>query len=100
PPATHSPLFPYTTLFRSKIPIHLHTHDTSSLQAATYLMAAEAGVDVVDGALGAVSGLTSQPNLNAIVEMMRFHPRENALDVSSLDRKSTRLNSSHVKISY
>lgn len=68
-----------------KIPIHLHTHDTSSLQSATYLMAAEAGVDVVDGALGAVSGLTSQPNLNAIVEMMRFHPRENELDVPSLN---------------
>src|SRR5690606_14960802 len=58
-----------------KIPIHLHTHDTSSLQSATYLMAVEAGVDVIDCALGALSGLTSQPNLNAVVEMMRFHER-------------------------
>ena len=49
-----------------KIPIHLHTHDTSSLQTATYLKAIEAGVDVVDGCIGAMSGLTSQPNLNAI----------------------------------
>src|SRR5690606_31146448 len=38
-----------------KIPVHLHTHDTSSLQTATYLMAIEAGVDVVDCALGALS---------------------------------------------
>jgi pyruvate carboxylase len=71
-----------------KIPLHLHTHDTSSLQPATYLMAIEAGVDVVDCALGALSGMTSQPNFNAIVEMMRFHPREQAYDIESLNRFS------------
>jgi pyruvate carboxylase len=68
-----------------KIPVHLHTHDTSSLQSATYLMAIDAGVDVVDCALGSLSGLTSQPNFNAIVEMMRFHKRENPYDISSLN---------------
>lgn len=71
-----------------KIPIHLHTHDTSSLQAATYLKAIEAGVDVVDCALGSLSGLTSQPNFNAIVEMMRFHERENTFDIDSLNAYS------------
>lgn len=71
-----------------KIPIHLHTHDTSSLQAATYLKAVEAGVDVIDCALGALSGLTSQPNLNAMVEMMRFHERENPFDTESLNAYS------------
>ncbi len=70
------------------IPIHLHTHDTSSLQPATYLKAIEAGVDVVDVALGAVSGLTSQPNFNAVVEMMKFHERENTYDVESLNEFS------------
>ncbi len=68
-----------------KIPLHLHTHDTSSLQPATYLMAIEAGVNVVDCALGAMSGHTSQPNFNAVVEMMRFHPREQAYDIESLN---------------
>jgi pyruvate carboxylase len=71
-----------------KIPLHLHTHDTSSLQPATYLMAIEAGVNVVDCALGALSGLTSQPNFNAIAEMMRFHPRGQAYDIESLNRFS------------
>jgi pyruvate carboxylase len=71
-----------------KIPLHLHTHDTSSLQPATYLMAIEAGVNVVDCALGSLSGLTSQPNFNAVVEMMRFHPREQAYDIESLNRFS------------
>jgi pyruvate carboxylase len=69
-----------------KIPIHLHTHDTSSLQTATYLMAIEAGVDVVDCALGSLSGLTSQPNFNAVVEMMRFHHRENPYDLKALNQ--------------
>jgi pyruvate carboxylase len=72
-----------------KIPIHLHTHDTSSLQSATYLKAIEAGVDVVDCCIGAMSGLTSQPNLNAIVEMMRFHERENPYNIEVLNQHST-----------
>ncbi|MCB0856262.1 MAG: pyruvate carboxylase, partial [Bacteroidetes bacterium] len=40
------------------IPIHLHTHDTSSNQITTYLKAIEAGVDVVDLAISSMSGLT------------------------------------------
>jgi len=71
------------------IPIHLHTHDTSSLQSATYLKAIEAGVDVVDACVGAMSGLTSQPNLNALAEMMKFHERENPYDMEVLNRHST-----------
>lgn len=66
------------------IPIHLHTHDTSSIQAAMYLKAIEAGVDVVDVALGGLSGLTSQPNFNSVTEMLRFHERENKLDTEKL----------------
>lgn len=70
------------------IPIHLHTHDTSSIQSATYLKAIEAGVDVVDVALGGLSGLTSQPNFNSIVEMLNFHPRKNHFDIKSLNAYS------------
>jgi pyruvate carboxylase len=71
-----------------KIPIHLHTHDTSSLQPASYLMAVDAGVDVIDCALGSLSGLTSQPNFNSVVEMMRFNERENEYDIKSLNQFS------------
>ncbi len=66
------------------IPIHLHTHDTSSVQTATYLKAVEAGVDVVDVALGGLSGLTSQPNFNSVVEMLRFNERENKMNTDKL----------------
>ena len=67
-----------------KLPIHLHTHDTSSVQSAMYFKAVEAGVDVIDVALGGLSGLTSQPNFNSILEMFRFHERENNFDTKKL----------------
>lgn len=70
------------------IPIHLHTHDTSSVQCATYLKAIEAGVHVVDVALASMSGLTSQPNFNSIVEMLKGTPRENPVNIQSLNRFS------------
>ncbi len=70
------------------IPIHLHTHDTSSVQSATYLKAIEAGVDVVDVALGGLSGLTAQPNFNAVVEMLKFHERENEMNIPMLNEYS------------
>ena len=66
------------------LPIHLHTHDTTSIQASTYLKAIEAGVDVVDVALSSMSGLTSQPNFNSLVATMQGHERENPLDLQSL----------------
>lgn len=67
------------------IPVHLHTHDTSSIQAATYLNAIEAGVDIVDVSLASLSGLTAQPNFNAIVAMMKGHPRELPIDLEKLN---------------
>lgn len=70
------------------IPIHLHTHDTSSVQSATYLKAIEAGVDIVDGALGAMSGLTSQPNLNSLVAMLEGQENESQLDLNLLNEYS------------
>ncbi|MCS7073875.1 MAG: pyruvate carboxylase, partial [Bacteroidia bacterium] len=70
------------------IPIHLHTHDTAGIQCATYLKAVEAGVDVIDVAIASMSGLTSQPNFNSIVEMLNDSPRKLPIDVQSLNRFS------------
>ena len=56
------------------IPIHLHTHDTSGAQVATLLAAAEAGCDIVDGAISSMSGLTSQPSLNAVIGSLQGEP--------------------------
>ncbi|MDA1312264.1 MAG: pyruvate carboxylase [Acidobacteria bacterium] len=68
-----------------RIPIHFHTHDSSGLNAATLLKAAEAGVDIVDGAVAALSGQTSQPNLNSMVEALRNTPRDTGLDSNALN---------------
>ncbi|HSQ90398.1 pyruvate carboxylase [Romboutsia sp.] len=62
-------------------PIHLHTHDTSGNGIATCLMASEAGVDIVDGALETMAGLTSQPSLNAIVEALKNTERDTNIDL-------------------
>ena len=70
------------------IPIHLHTHDTSSIQNATYLKAIESGVDIVDVALSSLSGLTSQPNFNVLVECLKNTPYETTTNVNSLNKFS------------
>ncbi|MCI5064825.1 pyruvate carboxylase [bacterium] len=70
------------------LPIHLHTHDTSSLQPATYLAAIDAGVDIVDCALASLSGLTSQPNLNALAATLRGSERDPQLNIASLNEYS------------
>lgn len=71
-----------------QLPIHLHTHDTSSIQAVTYLKAIDAGVDVVDVALSSMSGLTSQPNFNSVAAMLEGHERAQNVDLQSLNKFS------------
>jgi pyruvate carboxylase len=66
------------------IPIHFHTHDTAGGQLATLLEAARAGASVVDAAFAPFSGLTSQPNLNALVEAVRHTPLDTGLDPEPL----------------
>ena len=60
----------------------------SSIQSTMYLKAIEAGVDVVDVALGGLSGLTSQPNFNSIVEMMKYQDRAHDFNIQSLNEFS------------
>lgn len=66
------------------LPIHLHTHDTSGNQVAALLMAAEAGVDIVDVAIDSMSSMTSQPSMNAVVAALQGQERDTGLDPHSL----------------
>lgn len=66
------------------LPVHFHTHDSSGLNAATLLKASEAGVDVVDAAVAALSGSTSQPNLNTLVGTLKGTERDTGLDSQAL----------------
>src|SRR5262249_11621249 len=67
------------------IPIHFHTHDSAGGQIAALLQAAAEGVDIVDAAMAPLSGMTSQPSLNALVEAMRFSKRDTGLDFERLE---------------
>jgi pyruvate carboxylase len=71
------------------LPVHFHTHDTSGIAAASVLAAIEAGCDAVDGALDALSGLTSQPNLSSIAAALAGTERDPGLDLHSLHDAST-----------
>ena len=70
------------------IPVHLHTHDTSGNQVAAYLMAAEAGVDIVDCAIDSMSSTTSQPSMNAVVTALQGQERDTGLDPDKLQKLS------------
>jgi pyruvate carboxylase len=66
------------------LPVHFHTHDTSGIAAASVLAAIDAGADAIDGAIDAMSGLTSQPNLGSIIEALRYGPRASGIDPAKL----------------
>ncbi|NLK93886.1 MAG: pyruvate carboxylase [Clostridiales bacterium] len=70
------------------IPIHLHTHDTTGNGVATVLMAADAGVDIVDTTFNSMSGLTSQPALNSIVAALENTDRATGIDLSNIEKIS------------
>ena len=66
------------------VPLHLHTHDSTGNGVSTVLMAAEAGVDIVDLAIESMSSMTSQPSMNAVVEALRGTKRDTGLDFEEL----------------
>ncbi|NSX12797.1 pyruvate carboxylase [Cupriavidus taiwanensis] len=70
------------------LPVHFHTHDTSGISAASALAAIEAGCDAVDGALDAMSGLTSQPNLSSIAAALAGSERDPGLNLERLHEAS------------
>ena len=70
---------------RVSIPIHLHTHNTTGTGSMVYLMAAMAGVDIVDCALSPLANGTSQPATESLVATMAGTPRDTGLDLKKLN---------------
>ncbi len=58
------------------VPLHLHMHDTSGNAIASYLAAIDAGVEVVDGAVSSMAGMTSQPSLSSLAFALAGSPRD------------------------
>lgn len=66
------------------VPIHLHTHNTTGTGDMTYLMAAQAGVDIVDCALSPFANGTSNPSTEALVATLQGTERDTGLDLVKL----------------
>ena len=66
------------------VPIHLHTHNTTGTGDMTYLMAAQAGVDIVDCALSPFANGTSNPSTEALVATLQGTERDTGLDLAKL----------------
>lgn len=71
-----------------KIPVHLHTHQTSGTGNLTYLKAIEAGVDIIDCALSALGNGTSQPATESMVAALQGTQYDTGLDLKQLSEIS------------
>ena len=82
------PMDAYSLVKRLKetvgIPIHLHTHNTSGTGDMVNLMAAMAGVDIVDTALSPLANGTSQPATESLVATLKGTPRDTGLDLDKM----------------
>lgn len=76
-----------TMLKRIGLPIDVHSHCTAGLAPMTYLMAVEAGADILDCAISSMSGATSQPPIESLYYALKEkYPLE--LDLHALQKVS------------
>lgn len=68
------------------VPIHLHTHNTTGTGDMTYILAAQAGVDIVDCALSSLANGTSQPATESLVASLQGTERDTGLDLKKLSK--------------
>ena len=84
------PMAAYSLVKRLKetvsVPIHLHTHNTTGTGDMVYLMAAMAGVDIVDTALSPLANGTSQPATESLVATLQGTVRDTGLDLSKMSQ--------------
>ena len=66
------------------VPIHLHTHNTTGTGDMVYLMAAQAGVDIVDCALSPFGNGTAQPATEPLVATLAGTERDTGMDLKKL----------------
>ena len=70
------------------VPVHFHTHSTSSVSLATCFEMARNNCDIIDFCTASMADGTSQPSLNAFVAMMQGASNDtgiNYLDLESYD---------------
>jgi oxaloacetate decarboxylase alpha subunit len=83
---------------RVSVPIHLHTHNTTGTGSMVYLMAAMAGVDIVDCALSPFANGTSQPDTESLVATLKGTARDTGLDLKRLNKAAIHFRSVAAKM--
>jgi oxaloacetate decarboxylase alpha subunit len=67
------------------LPVQLHCHASSGMAVASYLKAAEAGVDVIDTAAAPLAFMTSQPAAESMVASFAGTARDPKLDMAEME---------------
>lgn len=73
------------------LPLELHSHATGGLMEMTYLRAIEAGVDLIDTAISAFAGGTSQPATESFYYAFKNTPYEINLNEAAMDRANKKM---------
>ena len=73
----------------TKLPIHLHTHNTAGTGAMTILKAIEAGCDIVDTALSPMAEGTSQPATESLCATLKGTEYDPCLDMELMNECAT-----------
>jgi oxaloacetate decarboxylase alpha subunit len=71
---------------RIGLPVHLHSHCTAGLAQMSYMMAIEAGVDIIDTAIAPFSQGSSQPATEQVVAALQGTPHDTGLDLGKLEK--------------
>jgi pyruvate/oxaloacetate carboxyltransferase len=69
---------------RIPLPLHLHSHCTAGLAPMSYMMAIEAGADIIDTAMSPLAQGSSQPATEAMVAALMGSPYDTGLDLQRL----------------
>jgi pyruvate/oxaloacetate carboxyltransferase len=69
---------------RISLPLHLHSHCTAGLAQMSYMMAIEAGADILDTAISPFSQGSSQPATEQVVAALKDTPYDTGLDLGRL----------------
>ncbi len=69
---------------RIPLPLHVHSHCTAGLAPLSYMMAIEAGADMIDTALSPLAQGASQPATEAFVAALLGTPHDTGLDLGLL----------------
>ncbi len=67
-----------------KIPIDLHSHNTSGMTGLAYMKACEAGVDILDTSISSLTGATGQPPTESLTAALQDTEYDTGYDMDLL----------------